>query len=400
MNQSKSRKVLALLVLATVAFFFIARNGFAANQQGTTTGPADLKAFQSGEYQFPGEEWFLIEDPETIGWSAERLREAEDYFETIDSAAVMVLHRGVLISAWGDTPKRYFVQSVRKSLLSALYGVYTDEGVIDISMTLENLGVDDSESPLTTLQKQATIEHLLQSSSGIDHSALYDSFAWKDERAALEEVEPGSSWIYNLWDFNTLGTIFEQETELSIAEAFQTRLAEPLQMQDFRIEDVQYLNEAALAERIMGNHSDHNAYGFKMSARDLARFGLLYLNNGQWIDRQLISESWITASTQNVVKIRRQGFGYYGYSWWVDDGDVRSFPNAKLTGLVYYADGSRGHMVVIVPDFDLVVVHLVATQGGLDSWGQISRSVLGTPEVSFSELGQLVKLIFAAHPDG
>src|SRR6266849_2434788 len=92
---------------------------------------------------------------------------------------------------------------------------------------------------------------------------------------------PGSYWFYNNWDFNALGSIFEKEFKTPVAKAFEARIARRVGMQDFRVEDMYYLQAPADASPDF-NKSIHPAYHFRMSARDLGRFGYLFLQDGEW----------------------------------------------------------------------------------------------------------------------
>ena len=100
---------------------------------------------------FPGSNWQQVSSPERAGWSKDKLLAARQYANTdsIHTSAVIVVQRGEVIDQWGDFDKKIDSYSIRKSLLSALYGIYSAEGVIDINQTLEQLGIDDSPGPLT-----------------------------------------------------------------------------------------------------------------------------------------------------------------------------------------------------------------------------------------------------------
>ena len=89
--------------------------------------------------------------PEEAGFSYEKLTEARQYAEAIGSAAVMVIYDGAVVAHWGDIETRYMCHSVRKSFLSALYGIHVAEGNIDVNKTMAELGIDD-EPPLTPLE--------------------------------------------------------------------------------------------------------------------------------------------------------------------------------------------------------------------------------------------------------
>jgi Tol biopolymer transport system component len=104
---------------------------------------------------YPGSEWAWASSPESLGWSSAKLAVAEAYAKRIGSAAVIVVDDGLVVAAWGDVTHKYFCHSMRKSLMSALYGIYVAEGKIDLSATLKDLGVDDL-TPLTEVEKTAT----------------------------------------------------------------------------------------------------------------------------------------------------------------------------------------------------------------------------------------------------
>ncbi|MCK4943006.1 MAG: tetratricopeptide repeat protein, partial [Candidatus Aminicenantes bacterium] len=144
----------------------------------------------------------------------------------------------------------------------------------------------------------------------------------------------------NNWDFNALGTIFEKETKTNLFQEFKSKIAEPLQMQDFRGRDGFYSYQL--------EQSTHPAYIFRMSARDLARFGLLYLYKGKWGDSQILSERWVRRSTSKQIDAN-QWMGY-GFLWWV----YKAKPYSKMG--IYGALGVGKQALEIVPSEDLVIV--------------------------------------------
>jgi len=165
---------------------------------------------------YPEENWQKAQTPEQLGWSSEKLAEARVYSEKIGSAAVIIVDDGVVVAAWGDVTRKFKCHSMRKSLLSALIGVHVDAGNIDLSKTMKELGIDDYEPSLTLAEKQATVGDLIKARSGIYHEALGENRMMKDMRPARHSHAPGTFWYYNNWDFNALGTIFEQETNNNI----------------------------------------------------------------------------------------------------------------------------------------------------------------------------------------
>ena len=304
---------------------------------------------------YPGVQWQKVEKPEELGWSSAKLADARAYSKKIGSAVVMIVDNGVVIDAWGDITRRFQCHSMRKSLLSGLIGVHVDEGNIDFSKTMAELGIDDYAPSLTVEEKKATVGDLIKARSGIYHPALGESFGMKKMRPKSHSHAPGTFWYYNNWDFNALGTIFMQETGQNIFKDFEKRFAKPLQMEDF---DVGYCRLLTSDDYPHSLPSMHRYYLFRVSARDLARFGLLFLREGRWQERQIISPQWIRESTAGHSQ--RGVNGGYGYMWWtgINQGLL---PNVNVKGHSYYAAGWGGHRVFILPYRNLVVVHRVDT---------------------------------------
>src|ERR1044071_4229404 len=190
---------------------------------------------------FPGSQWSKATPGQKAGWSRPALKKAREYSDSIHSSSVMVVQNGIVIDEWGDVDKKISSYSVRKSLISALFGMYAQEGVIDPNETLAQLGIDDKPDRLTPSERQARVVDLLRARSGVYHPVDFESKAQIAERPARGSHAPGTFWFYNNWDFNALGTIFETKTGRPMGETFYDRIAKPIGMQDFQPGDVYYL---------------------------------------------------------------------------------------------------------------------------------------------------------------
>ena len=295
--------------------------------------------------RFPQAEWEQV-DSDVAGWSREKLAKAQAWSQRIGSTAIMVMHHGAVVAQWGDTAAKTPLASVRKSLLSALIGTAVERGQIDVSQPIGALGIDDNEPSLSSEEKTATVRDLLQARSGIYHPALYETPAMTAARPPRASHKPGTFWYYNNWDFNTLGTIYERAVRSSVFDAFEREIARPIGMQDYRASDGEYVTGAA---------SVYPAYPINMSARDLARFGLLYLHNGRWQDRQIVSAAWVAESTQAYSQ---SDFGPgYGYLWWIGPIIAGVAPSVTLPDGTFSARGTGGQYAIVIPAHDLVVVH-------------------------------------------
>lgn len=294
--------------------------------------------------------------PETVGWSTAGLEEAEKYAEETGSAAVMALYDGKVFFSWGDIDGRYPCHSIRKTFLSALYGIYEEQGEIDLGLTVGELDIDDIPPCLTSVEKSATIRDLLKSRSGVYHEAAGESRSMMERRPVRGSHLPGMYYYYNNWDFNVLGTIFEQQTGEKIFEAFNREIAAPTGMEDFRVSDCRYHYEK--------NKSSHPAYFFSMTARDMARFGLLYCNGGRWGERQIIPSEWIAESTKAYTLKGVSGDGY-GYMWSVISEEAGF-------GRGFYHTGYGNHLLAVLPEKKIVLVHRVDTSREYDvRWPQV-----------------------------
>jgi CubicO group peptidase (beta-lactamase class C family) len=307
-------------------------------------------------------------------WSIAGLENAREFAATLDTAAVMVVHRGQPVCQWGDVTARYKCHSIRKSLLSALIGIHVDAGRIVLDRTLADLGIDDREG-LSERERAATVLDLLTARSGIYHPTHYETARMRHIKPARHSFGPGTWWCYTNWDFNALGTIFERLVGRSMFEEFRDRIAVPCGMEDYRYDETRRDGEYVHSEV-----SIHAAYPFRMSARDLARFGQLYLDGGRWNGRQVVPEKWVRMSVRPYSAAGERGG--YGYMWWVAVQDIH-FPQMSVPEGTYSARGARGHYVVVVPQRELVVVHRVDS----DKPGR---------EVSSMQFGMLLEHILAA----
>lgn len=294
--------------------------------------------------------WEQIENPDSVGWSSEKLREACEYSQTIQTAAVVIIYRGKVLYHWGEIDRKFWVHSIRKPFLSALYGIHVDEGNIDLSKTMRELGINDYPNQLKPAEKTATVRMLLQSRSGIYIEAACETQEAKDTRPSRGSHLPGTFFYYNNWDFNAAGTVFQQEAAVTIHKEFKNRIADSIGMEDFKSNDVYYEYEPV---------SMHPCYKFRMTALDMARFGLLYLRNGLWGQNRIISREWIDESTTAYSDLGEDGG--YGYMWGVS---LNGKPGDFIPVSFYWHTGYGGHLLMVIPKLDLVIVHRVNTDIG------------------------------------
>jgi CubicO group peptidase (beta-lactamase class C family) len=295
-------------------------------------------------------EWARWESPDAIGWSPAGLDSVRVRLSALPSTGLMAIVGGKSVFEYGDLQRVSYLASVRKSVLSMLYGNYVQSGKIDLDRTLAELGMDDVQG-LTSAEKEATVRDLISARSGVYHPASNsgDDLASAPPRGSQKH---GTYYLYSNWDFNAAGAAFELQTGRDIYDALLTDLALPLGMQDFD----------RPRHRKSGNleASRYPAYHMNLSLRDMARIGYLMLREGNWNGKQLVPRDWVEESTSAITPVsemnpprRRAGPWGYGYLWWVWDGphSAGAYEGA-YTGL-----GAVGQHITILPKLDLVVVH-------------------------------------------
>jgi CubicO group peptidase (beta-lactamase class C family) len=321
----------------------------------------------------PGSEWMQLKSPQQAGWSREKLDGVHAFVVEIGSTSAMIVQHGVVVAAWGDIAHRCNLHSCRKSLLDALIGNAVAGGKINLDDSLEKLGIDDKKPSLSAEEKQATVRDLLEARSGVYHVAAYETKGMEENRPERGSHPHGTFWFYNNWDFNTLGFIYEKAVGEKIFDAFCREIAQPIGMQDFKPHDGHYVSVP---------ESRYPAYLFDMSARDFARFALLYLRGGKWNGAQVVPEDWVRASTHPYSDTHSGG---YGYLWWTGASASGAPGQIAFPADSFWAEGHLGQFAVVVPGKDLVIVNRVD--------GEETKRV-----VSKSQMAKLLRLVLEAAP--
>lgn len=272
--------------------------------------------------------------------------------------AVIILENGKIIYEYGPTDKIMNIASIRKSIMSLLYGIAVDKELININTTLAELGIDEYQA-LTQQEKSATIRDLLMAKSGIYLPAQGEHDTQITDRPERESHQPGTYFFMNNFDANALGTIFIQETGGSISKFMEEHLAKPLGMQDFTEDNVLLGAPWFMPKK----PSLHKQYFMYLSTRDLARIGALVANKGRWKGKQIISQKWIKESTTSHSNLKENHIDYgrydgFGYQWWID-----------AESETVWSDGYGERFLIINPSKNLTLVEQNFTGNALLTTG-------------------------------
>lgn len=289
----------------------------------------------------------------------------------LETTGMLVLQNGKILYEYGDIEEVSYIASCRKSILSILYGKYVENGTIDLNETIGEIGIDE-EDGLLPQEKEATVNDIITSRSGVFHIPANGGY---DEKNILERgsVKPGEYYVYNNWDFNVAGYILEKKSGKSIYQELEDQLARPLGFQDWNIK--------AQKKKANKSKSRYPAYHIHISTRDMAKIGQLMLNKGKWHGKQMVSEEWIEKITTTVTPTdtvnKRTGhtklfpFQFsYGYMWWLVD----NFRHHTDFEGAFTATGWGGQFITIIPKLNMVVAHKYKVPI-LVNWGLMSGGV-------------------------
>lgn len=308
---------------------------------------------------YPGAAWETGE-PKKHGLSEEGLANLDLHAEATGSTCVLVVHDGVVVNEWyapgyGPDTVHANIFSVTKSVASALVGIASEDGLLDI----DDSASDYIPSWVGTESEAITVRNLLSNDSGrfwsieSDYGSLfYDADQTAYGIGLAQEVPVGTHWEYNNAAIQTLEQVLEVATSQDVDAYAQENLFAPIGM------------EASFGRDAVGNALVYQ--GICTSCHDLARFGYLMLQGGRWKGQQIIPGSWATASTTPSTALNDA----YGYLWWLNreghvveptfpfrvEYDGRLAPGSSEN--VYSAIGAFGQLVVVDPDDGYVVVRM------------------------------------------
>lgn len=311
----------------------------------------------------PAADWVMAERGDAAALS-EALDAAFPAAPGVDTRAFIVLHNGQIVAERyapgfsADTPLLGW--SMSKSVVATLIGMLVDDGRLSLDDTFEMPGWAEGDP-----RRAITLEQLLHMSSGLAFSETYagadDStimlFAQPDMAAyaASRPLEhgPGEAWSYS------------SGTTLILSRILVETLGGPEATQAFAHERL--FGPAGMAGAVMEQDMAGTPVGSSYvyaTARDWARFGLLYAQGGEIGGRRVISSTWADYVRQPAPAAADEDYGaQFWLNGWMDGGrSARSFP--ELPGDTFYASGHNGQTVMIIPSLDVVVVRLGWTTGG------------------------------------
>jgi CubicO group peptidase (beta-lactamase class C family) len=326
---------------------------------------------------WPTDDWRTA-DPVDHGFDAEEVATIEGLVEDLYTSvrSILIVRNGYLVYEryWQgvDASDGHDIRSVTKSVISALVGIALADGAIEsLDQTVGELLADHLPAEADPRMGRVTVRHLLGMTSGLpgdqtpsgEDPLIFERIDRSPDRvrASLQvplTAEPGSRWAYSNVSSDLLAVIVAETTGRSAMDFARERLFGPIgtsldgafepvvvgwpptpeQIEQYRTSRVAWPRDA------QGYH--WGSGGLRLPARDLARFGYLYLNGGAWDGEQIVPADYVRDSTA-PGRTETGANDDYGWQWWVSTGgDHASF----------LARGYGGQVIEVVPDLDLVAV--------------------------------------------
>ena len=272
--------------------------------------------------------------------------------KNIDIHSVLVIRNGYMVlDAYSypyDSEIPHHIDACTQSISSALVGIGIDKGYIrDISKPVLDFFPTRVAKNFDANKKAMTLENLLTMTTGLEcrdpflylQSGMLDMIIPADWRMSKDWVqfvidlpmaeEPGTRYEYCNGAPFLLSAILQEQTGMNALTFAETYLFEPLG-----------ISEVGWPSNPQGITL---GYGHLfMRPRDMAKIGYLYLNNGLWEGKQIISSQWINASTRKYIDTTL--LPGYGYHWWIASPDA------------YIAAGNKGQFIMVAPDKHIVAI--------------------------------------------
>jgi CubicO group peptidase (beta-lactamase class C family) len=290
---------------------------------------------------WPTDEW-QMSPAESQGMDSEQLKQINEYVKEKlpGTTSVLIVRNGYIVfeeyyqREKGDL--RY-LGSVTKSITSALIGIAIQEGYIaGVDEKMLSFFPEFDSDALDPQVREITIRHLLTNTAGFGPDMFGRALPDKIQRMLESPLksEPGDEFAYNSTTSNLLSMIITKTTGLMALEFGEEYLFEALGISDLHWSDM--------------IHYTYGSTGLRLTTRDMAKIGYLYLNEGMWDGSQIIPKEWVVESTKKQIEVFEPEYWLsdgYGYQWWITSANGHP---------CYVAWGGEGQHICVIPDLNMV----------------------------------------------
>ncbi len=299
---------------------------------------------------WPGSSWETI-SPAEAQLDERLLQQAREYALT-GGGSGYITRGGRLVLAWGDVKQRYDLKSTTKSIGATALGLAMLDGKLALTdharQRHPTFGVPPESNANTGWLDEITLLHLATHTAGFEKPGGYTRLTFR----------PGSRWAYSDGGPNWLAECVTLAYQQDVDELLFERVFTPVGIERT---DLVWRNHSYRERTINGIPRREFGSGISANVDAMARLGLLYLREGRWQERQLISADFVrqarttVPSVVGLPEVDPQNYGnasdHYGLLWWNNaDGTLPEVPRDA-----YWSWGLYDSLMVVIPSLDLVV---------------------------------------------
>ena len=309
---------------------------------------------------------FRSSSPEEQGMDSSLLVQM---FETIQKEdirlhSLLIVRNGYLVTEAYWAPyglgDKHSIESITKSVIGSLVGIAIDKGMIKgVDQKMLGFFPDRPIQNLDDQKKAITLQNLLSMTPGMNcqdlssaGQGLFQAGDWVQYLLDLPVTDlPGTRWIYCSGAVHLLSAILQKATGMDARTYANSTLFEPLGIPEVKEQDWSTDPQGVT----------NGIAGLYLTPRDVAKYGVLYLNKGDWNGRQVVSRRWVDESTGEQAYIGKDDYvggldRRFGYLWSI-------FPEQKIYGYL----GMAGQELFIVPEKKLVIVFTGSLEVGKEA---------------------------------
>lgn len=299
-----------------------------------------------GQAVFPGAEW-QVAKPDAMSMSSAGLEKVGLWLKEHGSKTGMVVRHGQIVGQWyfddARPESKYIVYSTTKSFASTAAGLAIAAGKLKLDSTVGDF-FPQANPPA---KREITVRQILSMTTGAHNdntiSLRKDLFPYVLSELPMD-FAPGAKWDYNNSGLSLLGPVVYKATGANLDQILDEEVFRKI---GIKREEWTWEDRDGMPLPYSGLH---------ITARSLARFGLLFLNKGSWRGDKIISSDWVTAATHASQDLNKR----YGYLWWNNSTDA--WPGVPADA--YAAMGKFDNDMLIVPSLDMIVIRQVGDDTG------------------------------------
>ena len=333
----KSFQIRTVLLMLFSVMTLVLFNNCASDDKSTTTDvessllELDSKLIEQMYFPTTNDNLWVGVSPLTLGWKTAKINELKSFLDKNNSTGFIVLYNGriAIETYWRgwDRNSSGPVASVGKSYVSLMIGKLSDQGKININNTVSSYIGDNWSNSSLSNERIVTVKDLLSMTSGLN-----------DLR--FKKYQPGSAWEYSR-SYKALYEVIAAVTGQDSIQDFYNL----------------YGNSIGVKSTSIGTQKD-----FSSSTRDMARIGLMLLNNGQWNANSIVSKNYVSTAISSSQTYNKS----YGLLFWLNGKESHMFPKdptvysgslaTEAPGDMFAAMGYEERRIYVVPSRKLVII--------------------------------------------